>query len=210
MLGIMIISAILSLWISNFAACSLVIPIVYEIILNYFRFHHHSRQNSNRFLDLSSQASLNISIDEEEDKNRKDLLKAKNLGIGLYLACTYASSFGSIASLIKTPQNILLKSFYSKYYPELGLNLVNYAAFAMPLSIMLIILTWLWLSRSWINKDYKNENSDDLDAFIRERYASLGPQCWEENSVLFLTFFLIFSWMIIDTNFIKSYSSLNL
>ena len=75
--------------------------------------------------------------------------------LGFILSCTYASTFGSLASLVKTVPNMLLKAFFDQHYPNAGFNFLTFSLFVLPVSIILLVISWLWLSFYWLPKEFE-------------------------------------------------------
>lgn len=73
--------------------------------------------------------------------------------LGFFLGCTYSSTIGSIGSLMKTPSNIMLKGYINKYHLKSTLNFTNFTLFSIPLSIILVVVIWWFLSLYWIPKE---------------------------------------------------------
>ncbi|CAF0964918.1 unnamed protein product [Brachionus calyciflorus] len=212
LLGLMIITSLISLWITNAAAVSLFLPIVQSILQEYCTncmIPISKKPESNSAFDksqlslddieikiLSSENDLNQNLKNEEiDSEKKYCLTA-----AFFLGCTYSSTIGSLASLMKTPSNIMLKAFIDKYLTDCELNFVNFSLFSIPLSIILVFITWLFLSFYWIPKDLKNKSIHDenLSVILKERYKTLGPIRWDQKCIILLFVFLIFLWILTD------------
>lgn len=76
--------------------------------------------------------------------------KARKLATGFLLACSYSSTIGGLGSLVGTAPNILLKGFFDERYPEKNLNFLTFTLFALPVSILLIAISWAWLCWCWL------------------------------------------------------------
>ena len=110
-LGFMIATAFLSMWISNTATTMMMIPIALAVI---------------------SQITLEKDVDRfERGKN--------NFALALMLGIAYAASIGGIATLIGTPPNLvfigILKSNFAGA-PEI--SFVQWMIFALPFSILFL------------------------------------------------------------------------
>ena len=104
--------------------------------------------------------------------------------LGFLLSCSYSSTIGGLGSLVGTAPNILLKGFIDEHYPNIGLGFLSFCLVALPVAIILIVLSWIWLSFRWLPREYffinnskvRNENKhDNIHLIIEEKYASLGP-----------------------------------
>ncbi len=107
-LGFMLATAFLSMWISNTATAIMMLPIGVSVI-----------------------------------KQFKDNTK---FAVSLLLGIGYAASIGGMATLIGTPPNII---FAGVLKDSLGqeISFYNWMKFALPVSILLLVVTWYYLSR---------------------------------------------------------------
>lgn len=107
---------------------------------------------------------MNYNDDEgtfHEDKqnigNSQDLVdtpEAKKLIKCFCLSIAYSASIGGIGSLVGTAPNILLKGYFDSKYPNGGLNFLTYMAFALPISIIMIIFAWIIMAFIWLPKRF--------------------------------------------------------
>ena len=72
---------------------------------------------------------------------------------GFLLGCSYSSTLGGLGSLVGTAPNILLKGFFDEKYPSVGLSFLTYTMFAFPVTIILIAVSWIWLTIKWIPRE---------------------------------------------------------
>ncbi|MBW2526161.1 MAG: SLC13/DASS family transporter [Deltaproteobacteria bacterium] len=71
---------------------------------------------------------------------------ARRFGVALMLAIAYSCSIGGIATLIGTPPNTLLAAFLADSYGY-QLSFASWMAIGLPFCLVLLPLTWLWLTR---------------------------------------------------------------
>lgn len=241
LLGFMTISAFMSLWISNAAVCSMMLPminaVVKQLVKNDSTYHLHEQGASNHALEASS-IELNklstklptptISIsdfsstaqltpkskkDDYEDLDDEDSIirkseKARKMATGFLLACSYSSTIGGLGSLVGTAPNILLKGFFDEWYPNAGVSFLTFTMFAFPVSVILIMASWLWITVLWLPREYLfgsfkkdakiDEKSQHIKDLIIEKYEGLGPTTWDQKcvGVSFLT--LVILWITRD------------
>ena len=114
-LGFILATGILSMWISNSATSLMMLPIGLAVV--------------NQFKDQLGSSKLAIS---------------ENLGKAIMLGIAYSASIGGVATLIGTPTNIILASVVSDLYNyEIGLN--EWMMFGLPLSLVMLIICWYYL-----------------------------------------------------------------
>jgi len=156
-LGFMLASGLLSMWISNTACVMLMLPIALSLI---------KRTGS----ECSAEGT------DPADPTRR-------LGLVLMLGIAYGASIGGIATLVGTPPNIVLTDFYGKQFPEgPEISFLTWFLVGFPFSIVFIGLAWGYLV--FIACPVRNARSHLNSGAIREEYAKLGPISRQEKTVL--------------------------
>ncbi|MBR9977724.1 MAG: SLC13/DASS family transporter [Bacteroidetes bacterium] len=118
-LGFMLATAALSMWISNTATVMLMLPIALAVI-------EHVRSSC---------------ADDADPVRGKG-----NFAIALLLGIAYAASIGGVATLIGTPPNIVLAGVLAKLYPEApDISFVRWMMFGVPVAALFLPLAWLLL-----------------------------------------------------------------
>ena len=176
-LGFMLATALLSMWISNTAATMMMVTIGLAVL--------------NQVKDeINKTPSLNI-----------DLSKGQfNFGTALMLGIGYSASIGGIATLIGTPPNAILAGVLESNY-GLSINFLDWMIFALPLSLIMLFLTWYYL----IKVAYPSEINylPGGHAMIQQNINELGHMSREERSVLFVFVMVALLWILrglIDSN----------
>ena len=92
-------------------------------------------------LMMSRQNNDSVSAEEKEimDRMYNNLCKALMLGIA------YCSSIGGVGMLTGTGPNLISVNFAMDNY-DYSINFVNWAAFATPLSILMTMVAWGFLT----------------------------------------------------------------
>ncbi|MDQ3392804.1 MAG: SLC13 family permease [Bacteroidota bacterium] len=114
-LGFMVATAFLSMWISNSATAMMMLPIGVAIIM---------------------QISLAPEKEGAQFKN--------NFGVALMLSIAYSASIGGLATLVGTPTNAVLAAIVKQLY-NFEISFAIWAVFAFPLVIFLLIVCWYYL-----------------------------------------------------------------
>ena len=136
-----------------------------QIALNFFFRLKYLNQNEIKILDDDENSrktndeneeltKLNCCQEDFDDllKDSSDslnLIKAFSLGVG------YAAIIGGSGSLIGGTTNILLKGYFDEKYPNDGLNFLTFMLFSLPISIIILVFTWIMLCFLWFPKKYK-------------------------------------------------------
>lgn len=115
-LGFMIATAFLSMWISNTATTMMMVPIGLAVI-----------KQSLELLEAKS-------VDRERYR----------FGMGLMLGIAYSASIGGVATIIGTPPNTILVGFIEKHYDQ-SISFASWMALGLPLSVTMLVLSWLYL-----------------------------------------------------------------
>jgi len=155
-LGFMLATAMLSMWISNTAATMLMVTIGIAVL--------HELSDSGRH----GSAALPLPPGQV------------HFGTVLMLAIAYAASIGGIATLIGTPPNAILAGVIERNYGY-QLGFFEWMKFGLPFSTIALVLVWLYLTRVFLRGQ-----SIDLPggyAVIAGQISQLGPMTREEKYV---------------------------
>ena len=106
-LGFMIASAFISMWVSNTAATIMMLPIALSVIEINFRLPH----------------------------NHEDVSQYRNFSIILMLGIAYASNVGGIGTIIGTPTNALLIGFLNETY-GIEISFLKWLGIGLPIVIL--------------------------------------------------------------------------
>jgi sodium-dependent dicarboxylate transporter 2/3/5 len=157
-LGFMLATAMLSMWISNTATAMMMLPIAMAVI--------------------NQVELLESAVDSGADKEVK--LKS-NFGVCLMLGIAYSASIGGAATLIGTPPNAILAGMAEKLYGQ-TISFAGWLAFGLPLSAIMLSLTWLYLTR--IAYPLRATALPGVEKLIDQELDQLGPIKREEQWVL--------------------------
>ncbi|MBN2543793.1 DASS family sodium-coupled anion symporter [bacterium] len=169
-LGFMIASAFLSMWISNTATTVMMVPIGMAVIQHFKPAH----------------------LGENEKFS---------FGIALMLGLAYASSIGGIGTLIGTPPNLVLANTLEKMYGK-TLGFMEWLIVGVPIVIVMLPLTWLWLTRVMFK--CKCEDLAEEDGLIKEKIKELGRMSRGEIITLIVFVFTGLCWVFRGTKNIGS------
>ncbi|XP_030328717.1 solute carrier family 13 member 2 [Strigops habroptila] len=168
LMGFMIVTAFLSMWISNTATAAMMVPIAQAVLEQLRKSEVDSNsagqtsENINKAFELQEESTKPGSSKEtegkgnsyaltvEEDRKRNASLleeKHKKFSTGMSLCICYSASIGGIATLTGTTPNLILQGQVDELFPSNG-NVINFASwfsFAFPTMILLLVLAWIWL-----------------------------------------------------------------
>ena len=116
-LGFMLATALISMWISNTATAVMMLPIA------------------------SSVTSL-----LKKEMTLKDDLKFQKFSTGLMLSIAYAASIGGIATIIGTPPNVVMVGFMKRFY-NLDVSFSSWMIVGIPLMIALLASLYVIITK---------------------------------------------------------------
>lgn len=114
-LGFMIATGFLSMWISNTATAMMMLPIGVAIVVQLTAF-----------------------------TGETVLGKENNFGKALMLGIAYAASIGGLGTLIGTPGNAIFAAVVKELY-GVEITFLNWMLIGFPLALLLLLLCWLYL-----------------------------------------------------------------
>ncbi len=168
-LGFMIATGFLSMWLSNTATALMLMPMGMSLVLLYEELNEK----------IAAQGGV---VDD----------KAENFSLTLLLGIAYGASIGGFATLIGTPPNGILITQMSQLFPEAPeITFSSWLLFALPMSLFYMLLAWVLLTRFVFPLPSSTPFSGK--AFIQEEIGKLGPMSIEEKRVtgVFVTFALL-------------------
>jgi solute carrier family 13 (sodium-dependent dicarboxylate transporter), member 2/3/5 len=165
-LGFMMATGFISMWISNTATAMMMMPIALSVI--------------------------NL-VKKNNDLHVHELPKPeRNFAIGLMLMIGYAATLGGLATIIGTPPNVVFVGLLNEFYGE-KMDFGKWMLVGIPVTITLLISTHLLITRLLFPNNLDHvEGSDDL---IKKRLIELGSIRTEEKRVLGVFILTSFFWI---------------
>lgn len=165
-LGFMIATGFLSMWVSNTAAVMMMLPIGTAIIYQASQAARASKQD----------------IGEENRKFEKSLV----------FAIGYAGTIGGLGTLIGTPPNIILAAMASSLF-GVEISFGGWMLIAVPIVIVLLFSTWLYLTK-FVFRIKMKELPGGKELILKQK-RDLGKMSFEEKVVLAVFTFAAFMWV---------------
>lgn len=168
-LGFMIATAFLSMWISNTATAMMMIPIAIAII-----------------------ATILPKIDTKLDEMDK---KQRNFSECIVLSIAYAATIGGMATIIGTPPNGFFIAQMEAIFPTApAIDFSTWMVFALPLSCVFLPIGWFWLTYG-AYRDLPEKISSGKD-IITEKIAGLGGMSRGEKWTLLVFIGTAVAWIL--------------
>ena len=182
-LGFMVATGFLSMWLSNTATTMMMMPMALSLIVLYEELNKQT---------VSAGGTLDS--------------RAANFSLVLMLSIAYSASIGGLATLIGTPPNLILVAQMGQLFPDAPeISFPQWMFFALPLSVVFMLIAWVALCR-FIYPLPKTTPFSGKE-FIDKEIQSLGSMSNEEKKVaaVFVTVALL--WMarkdlVFDADFV--------
>jgi len=189
MLGLMLPTMFLSMWISNTATTSMMVPIVEAII---------SELNS----EISKEGDM------KEADQQKNIQKVREM---LFLSVAYAASCGGVGTLTGTGPNLVLKGMIGTLFgSQTPVNFASWMAFALPTVIVNLFLCWAWLQLYFIGPPWKKSSVNvgskkAIKKLLNTKYTELGPMTFQQFAVLVHFIILVALWFFREPRFMPGW-----
>ncbi|XP_019605286.1 Na(+)/dicarboxylate cotransporter 3 [Rhinolophus sinicus] len=236
-LGMMVTTSFLSMWLSNTASTAMMLPIASAILKSLFGqketrkdLSWESEENAAavRTNGLHTVPTEMQSLASTEDKDGPEEVEAscskkeeeyrRNIWKGFLISIPYSASIGGTATLTGTPPNLILLGQLKSFFPQCDVvNFGSWFIFAFPLMLLFLLVGWLWISflyggmtlRGWRKKksEIRADAEERAGAVIREEFQNLGPIKFAEQAVFIL--FCMFAILLFsrDPKFIPGWAN---
>ena len=142
--GFLLASGVLSMWVSNTATAAMMVPIAMAV------------------LSLVRAKKAGGPIDQEEE----------NFSVAMLLAVAYGASIGGMATIIGSPPNGIFARFMEQNYND-PISLAHWMKYGMPLTLILLPLCWLLLTKVLFRKTMKEIEGGAQ--WVQSELNKLGP-----------------------------------
>jgi len=161
-LGFMLATAFLSMWISNTATTMLMLPIAIAL--------------------LTTLGEVEAETAASEDSRRQTQEALSRLGIGLMLGIAYGASCGGLATLVGTPTNVTFLGQWKQLFPSAPeVSMGEWLPVFLPLTGLMLLSSYLVLT--WRLPRHLGDH-DPGRSFFRDRLRSLGKPSSGERAML--------------------------
>ncbi|XP_068601399.1 Na(+)/dicarboxylate cotransporter 3 [Brachionichthys hirsutus] len=232
-MGMMLTSCFLSMWLSNTATTAMMLPIANAVLESLFGDMETLKEKCKLKVDAETETTnghatvmmqslsetQKLSMDGDSgtaEEVRSEAQHQLQVWKGFLICIPYASSIGGTATLTGTTPNLILIGQLKSNFPDCDLiNFGSWFAFALPLVVLFLFLGWVWIAflygglniRSCFRKHNHREQSEArARAVIEEDYRKLGPINFAEGAISF--FFALFAILLFtrDPKFFSGWS----
>jgi sodium-dependent dicarboxylate transporter 2/3/5 len=156
-LGFMVATAFLSMWVSNTATVMMMVPIALAVVY--------------QTADLLEDADTDIETEEGEFR----------FGVALMLCIAYGASVGGVATLIGTPPNILFAGQAAELFGD-RITFFEWMLYGVPVAAVGIAAVYVYVTRLAVAPRFEAVPAGDR--VINEELESLGSMSRQERLVL--------------------------
>ncbi|GAA6103793.1 solute carrier family 13 member 3 [Tachysurus ichikawai] len=167
-LGMMITSSFLSMWLSNSATTAMMLPIANAILESLFGDLESLKEKCKVTDEPEGQCQVKLDVLLSEKHNltavdrvvgiekidqkcqeeaRKEAEYQLKVWKGFLICIPYAASIGGTATLTGTAPNLIFIGQLKSHFPECDLiNFGSWFIFAFPLMIIFLLVSWIWIA----------------------------------------------------------------
>ncbi len=173
-LGFMLATAFLSMWVSNTATTMMMLPVAMAVVL---------------------QISETALIDGKSDAETPEKVRA-TFGLVLLLGVAYAASIGGVATIVGTPTNVALLGFIAERFPENPpISFLQWSMVGLPVTVIFLPIAWIYICRFGGAFSLSRIRFTATQSVIDSERKKLGPMSGPEKVVLTASCSLAFLWI---------------
>ncbi|XP_033834858.1 solute carrier family 13 member 2 [Periophthalmus magnuspinnatus] len=205
MLGFMIVSSFLSMWISNTATTAMMLPIAHAVLQQLRATEARAddmedlgRGDDNAAFELQEThtngavTKKHLDVIQEEERCNETVRQAQRdarsrerearydlLTKGMSLSVCYSASIGGTATLTGTTPNLILQGQMNQLYPDNGgiINFASWFGFSFPNMVLMLIFSYVWLQFMFLGFNLKKSfGCGEKSERDREAYAVMREE----------------------------------
>jgi solute carrier family 13 (sodium-dependent dicarboxylate transporter), member 2/3/5 len=186
-LGMMIATAFLSMWVSNTATTLMMLPIALSVLTLVIENSHHGATGAEAEAMSEHIRSGRAVSDVVDDRD------VRLFGVALLLSIAWAASIGGLGTLLGSPPNAIVAGYISD---ELGrtVGFAEWMMLGLPIVVVFVAIAWLIITRV-IFRFHLDEVPGGKE-LIDEEIADLGPMSQGEKTVLAVFTAAAFLWIV--------------
>ena len=163
-LGFMVATALLSMWISNTATTMMLLPMAMAVV--------------NQLVGSAQVRGAPEGASHEQ-------LARDTFGPVLLLGVAYAASIGGLGTVVGSPTTVAFLGFATDAFPDLPpIGFAQWSMVGLPVIVVFVPLTWLYLCRFGSKIPLSAVRFSSSQSVIRDARASLGAMSVPEKRVM--------------------------
>ncbi|XP_045521912.1 protein I'm not dead yet-like [Pieris brassicae] len=190
--GLTFVTMFISMWVSNAAATTMMVPIV-EAILEVFE-----QQGLGDVYINKKKALTENGKDCKQTANKNNTEETpipSDITTCYFLSIAYASTLGGCGTLVGTATNSAFKGIFDSEFPEISgaVDFFWFMAYSTPPMLLMQVLVWISLQVTFMGLFRPNSEaakkvnaassgSENTMQVIREQYKNLGPVTFHEKA----------------------------
>ncbi len=186
-LGMMVATALLSMWVSNTATTLMMLPIGISVLALVVENSHQSgggQDAEETAQELHAGAAVS---DIVEDKD------VRIFGVALLLAIAWSASIGGLGTLLGSPPNAIVAGYLSSELDK-EVGFLQWMMLGVPILVVFLGLAWLIITRLVFR--FQLDEIPGGAELIDEQIAGLGPMSQGEKVVLAVFLGAAFLWIV--------------
>ncbi|XP_055046817.1 solute carrier family 13 member 4 isoform X2 [Misgurnus anguillicaudatus] len=180
------------------------------------------KDNEKHEVCMLNEAAISIPVPRKPKIRRDSLYPTKKdymICKCLSLSITYAATIGGLITITGTSTNLIFAEQFNNRYPEAKvINFGTWFIFSLPIALIMLVLTWIWLHFLFLGCNFKETCSLSKkrksrreilsEKRIQEEYQKLGPISYPE--VVTGVFFILMTvlWFTREPGFVPGWTSL--
>jgi len=163
-LGFMVATALLSMWISNTATTMMLLPMAMAVV---------------------NQLVGSARVRGAPEGAQHEQLARDTFGPVLLLGIAYAASIGGLGTVVGSPTTVAFLGFATDAFPDLPpIGFVQWSMVGLPIIVVFVPLTWLYLCRFGTAIPLSAVRFSSSQSVIRDERAALGAMSVPEKRVM--------------------------
>lgn len=232
MFGFMLASWFLSMWISNTATTTMMMPMVDAVLQelkktdgtdeenspqelektdNQEEFKSIKSKNSNQYEKMENEPEINSIISSEPAANTVEsgaFLKTK---VALMICVPFGASMGGVATLTGSDTNLILSGTLPTIFPKAPpVSFAQWLLYAFPNSLAMFVLSYIYMQFFYFGLpkfgQKKTVGEIRTEQLIAAELKKLGKMAQDEIIMAVLFMFTVLLWLLRDPGFVPGWA----
>jgi solute carrier family 13 (sodium-dependent dicarboxylate transporter), member 2/3/5 len=191
-LGMMISTAFLSMWVSNTATTLMMVPIAMSVLTLVFERTLHADHGE----DAAEAAAAELDEQLEAGSAVSDVVEDRDVrifGVALLLAIAWSASIGGLGTLLGSPPNAIVAGYIASELDQ-DVGFLEWMMLGVPIVVVFVAIAWLLITRLMFR--FHLSDVPGGRAMIDDQVDDLGPMSQGEKMVLAVFAGAAFFWVV--------------